>query len=129
VLKSLGELSEFLKPSYWLRKIMSKKKVKAPDKDIITKSWQRVIDKIEKFMGTMKESEVKMSIQFTVDTYTTHITNMNPIEVLGAIEYAKSITLSGLSTHQSFDNLVQTLEARPDLLKRYTKVVDKLDVN
>lgn len=102
---------------------MAKNKNQAKEKPVT------ILDIVTLFMRDMETMGYKCSIQFSgAGTGTTHISSMDPIETLGALEYARIVTSQGLKAHQAFDTIVQLIEnsavkSRPDLVNRLKKAM------
>ncbi len=72
----------------------------------------------------MEEHGIKCTITFRAKNGSiTQISNMGMIETLGALEYAKVVTLSGIHSRQNLDAMTQAFEENPGLIDRMVRAV------
>lgn len=90
----------------------------------------KIRDEMQAFMDQMKARGVLMLIQYANKDEAAEgaergafIGTMPISQALGCLETHKVIVIDGLKAHQSFDGMVQAMEARPDLVDRYINVM------
>jgi hypothetical protein len=83
------------------------------------KNKKEIIEEYEKFIKVLERLGAKVSMQIiSKDGSSMQLTNGNVMEVMGAIEMARTITRLGFEGVSRFDSHVQAMEKYPALTKR-----------